>query len=495
MNEGVKEKLDGHRERLREVYVKLPMKDIYFNSRSQMTFKFMDPEGELKTNYIDPMTSSVIVSSVVPGSCVLYRGGHGGGKTTMIEEASTRLFDIPKKDIIEAMIRGNDDQNVNTLLAYYNIGKLLAKGEEEVKWRKFVTCPIKIIDEVNRFPSRALNGLFEIINKGRVEFADAIYECDRYEIFATENPKDVGTYPMSKPFLDRFGLCIPSPQLPSVEDLMALSKRRDDKIYKTDGPKNPLTMDQAKEMEGLVADNIHISNDGLMYAMYLGQALQTCERADFSDKAHSDLSLDQRCKDCGFNTDESLCRMTEDGFSGRGFLELQRWAKGYSFFLNAFEDAENPEVQQGVIQALVPYVLYHRTTPNNALFTKAPNWGQRLKYLGKLAAKASEAYATIKEPLAEIPRILRGDLDPDRALIKDVDKDIVVQQHFFPIVMASKDKMFRKLYEGIESREHISEQDLIDLCKTLSFETELSPRAQTFLREKAKAKLERAEYI
>ena len=143
------------------------------------------------------------------------------------------------------MIRGNDDQNVNTLLASYDMGKLITGKGEDVKWRKFVTCPVKIADEINRFPPTAQNALFEIFNKGRVEFANEVYDIKQFELFATMNPNDPGTYPMSRPFLDRFGLCIPVPQMPSAEDLMSLSSRKDDKIYKHEIPEKRLTLDKS----------------------------------------------------------------------------------------------------------------------------------------------------------------------------------------------------------------------------------------------------------
>lgn len=481
--------MDSYREKLRDVYSEIPLKGIYYNSRSSMDFSYIRPDKKLCQVYLDPMVSSVIVSAVVPKSCVLYRGGHGGGKTSMIEEVSTSLFDIPKDEIVSAMIRGNDDQNVNTLLAAFKIGKLL-KGEEEVKWRKFVTCPIKIADEINRFPPTAQNALFEIFNKGRVEFVDNVYEVNDFELFATENPRDVGTYPMSRPFLDRFGICIPAPQLPSAEDLMALSARKDDKIYKFDAPKRTTSLDDAKEMEKIVNDSVKISNDGLLYMIYLAQSLETCTRGDFGDKTHCEISLEERCKGCGYSTDASLCRFTEGGFSGRAFLDLQRWSKGYSYFLNAFENPKDPKVQMSVIETLVPYSLYHRVDPNDALFTKDPYFGRKLYYLKEIAKKARESFATIKEPLAEIPAILKGDMDPDKAKIKNVKKDLVVVEHFAPIVEASKLPEFRTMYNAIENSDRMAEDELVELEKHLVFETELPPRAKAFLRSKAKVKSE-----
>lgn len=491
---GMIERLDAYREKLREVYCEIPVKGIYYNSRSSMDFSFEASDNKLHRVNLDPMVSSVIVSSVVPKSCVLYKGGHGGGKTSMIEETSSSIFAVPKKDIVEAMIRGNDDQNVNTLLASYNIGKLLTKGDEEVRWRKFVTCPVKIIDELNRFPPTAQNALFEILNKGRVEFGGGhIYEVDDFEVFATENPNDVGTYPMSRPFLDRFGLCIPAPQLPSAEDLMALSSRRDDKLYAFEASKRNIDIKEAKELEKLVNDTVRISNDGLLYMIYFAQALATCSRGDFSDKSHSCLAVGERCKGCEYDTKETLCQYSQDGFSGRAFLDLQRWSKGYAFFLDAFKDKANPEVQQGIVEAIAPYVLYHRVEPNEAIFTKEPFFGRKLEYLKTMAEKARKSYATVRAPLLEIPDILSGKLAPEKAKIYEVKKDLVVKEHFLPIVEAAKLEEFRALYKGLDEALELTEQEIIDLEKTMTFNTSIPARAKAFLRAKALTKLKGGE--
>ena len=488
MDQKTQEKFDAYREELRRVYAEIPINNIYFNSRSSMDFTYEGADGKPVSRSVDPMVSSVVVSSVVPKSCVLYRGGHGGGKTSMIEEVTTRLFNVPKDEIVAAMIRGNDDQNVNTLLASLAMGKLLNEGEEQVRWRKFVTCPVKIIDEINRFPPTAQNALFEILNKGRVEFMNQVYEVSDFEVFATENPNDVGTYPMSRPFLDRFGLCIPAPQLPSIEDLMAMASRRDDKIYAFADPKKRMDIAEASKMEKAIANSISMGREALLYSIYLGQALETCERGDFGDKSHCELGLEERCKGCGFDTTESLCKMTQDGFSGRAFLDLQRWAKGYSFFLNAFKNPKNPEVQLSVVETLVPYLLYHRCGTNDSLFTKDPYFGRTLEYLKAVARKAREAYVTIKEPLMEIPDVLSGKVSPDKAKINGVKKDLVVKHHFLPIVQAAKLPEFRAIYDRIEQTATLDQDDLMNLQKTLTFGTELPPRAQTFLLSKAKMK-------
>jgi len=496
-NEALTQKdVDTFRDALRGIYAEIPLNKIYLNSRSEMRFSYKGADGKIYERSLDPMVSSVIASALVPKACVLYRGGHGGGKTSMVEAVSSRLFsDVPRDDIVAGMIRGNDDQNVNTMLASFNLGKLLTTGEEEVRWRKFVTCPVKLIDEINRFPPTSQNGLFELINIGRAEYAGQVYPIHDFSLFATENPNDVGTYPMSRPFLDRFGLCIPAPQLPSAEDLMALSGRMDDKIYQFAAPRKQMTMKETEKFEKWVADNVKLTNDALLFSIYLALSSETCARADFNGKSHCELGLEERCKGCEHDTATSLCKYTKDGFSGRAFLELQRWGKAYSFLLNAFEKPEQPEVQMSMIESIAPYVLYHRVEPNDAIFTKDPFWGRKLVYIQDMVKKAREGFASVREPLSQLPQILAGKLPYDQSKLAQVKKDLVVTTHFQPVAEAAGTSDFRAIYNGIEEMPNIGQDEMIELEKTLTFGTDINPRARAFLRSKAEAKMGGAQTV
>src|SRR3989344_1990955 len=289
------------REKVRKVYTDIPVQEVYFNSRGSMKFEYKNPQGEIRKTYLDPMTSSVIMNALVPKSGVIFRGGHGGGKTTLVEKVSYMLTGIPEAEISSAMIRGNDDQNVNTLLATLKLGKLMTEGSEEVKWRNFVKCYVKIIDEVNRFPPPAQNSLFEILNRGRIEFIDNVFEIDDFMAFATENPNDPGTYPLSKPFIDRFAFCVPAPQIPTASDQYLLADRVDDKLQNL--KVTPvMTLDELKSAKKLISSDIKMSSEALIYTIYLTQALSTCERGDNFDKSHNEISVGERCKGCGFDT-------------------------------------------------------------------------------------------------------------------------------------------------------------------------------------------------
>jgi len=496
-NAGTDKKLDPAeiRNRLQSIYSEVIARGVYYNSRSSIAFEWEDKDGNVQKRYLDPMVGSAVTSGLVPKSCVLYRGGHGGGKTSLAEEVSSMLTDINKKEIVSAMIRGNNEHNINTLIAYLKIGKLLAKGEEEIVWRKFVTCPVKIIDEINRFPPTAANALFEILNKGRVEYLGEIYDIPDFEVFATENPEDEGTYPMSKPFVDRFGICVPVPQLPSTIDQILLASRKDDKIFEMENGKYKLGLNEIKAIEKHVAQNVKMSKDALLYSIYLTQALTTCERGDLGIKERSKLPLSLKCKSCNYDTVDSLCKMSLEGISGRAFLELQRWSKAFAFFLDAFKDSEKPEVQQSIVEAVAPYVFYHRLTPNDDLLRQQPYFGQKLAFIKDMISKASTAYGTVKEAIKELPDVMSGKIPAQKSKLRSVRKDLVVTNHIAPLLDDVANAEFKAFYKAIQDKKKITDDDLLQLRKTLSFSTKLSPVTQMYLQTALQAKKEGVEYF
>jgi MoxR-like ATPase len=481
------------RDKVRLVYTEIPAQGVYYNSRGAMEFTYKGADSKVHKSYLDPMTSAVIVNALVPKSGVIFRGGHGGGKTTLVQKVAHMMTGIDETEIARAMIRGNDDQNVNTLLATLRFGKLMTTGEEEVIWRKFVQSYVKIIDEVNRFPPPAQNALFEILNKGAAEFCDEYTEIEDFMFFATENPKDPGTYPLSKPFLDRFSFCVPAPQIPTASDQYLLADRPDDKLVGIT-VKQVMSLDELKKAKKAISEDIKMSSDALIYSIYLTQAIASCARGDYFDKAHSEIAVGERCKNCGYNTNVAVCKMTEKGISGRAFLDFQRWGKAYSWFLNAFEDAEMPQVQLETIQTIAPYLMYHRVEPSESLLAKDPYYGRRLALLQDLVTRATQAYATVKDALKEVPKVLRGEIAPKDSAINNVDKDLVVNAHFKPLIEEADKKEFRELYDLIASNEMTAEK-LAEIKRTLSLGTELRPHAQKYLLSKAIEKSRKLEGI
>jgi MoxR-like ATPase len=68
------------------------------------------------------------------------------------------------------------------------------KGEEEVVWRQFILNFWKIIDEVNRLTPYAQDILLSLLAEGQIKYYDSIININKFTLFATINPQDVGTF-------------------------------------------------------------------------------------------------------------------------------------------------------------------------------------------------------------------------------------------------------------------------------------------------------------
>ncbi|MHA1468342.1 MAG: AAA family ATPase, partial [Promethearchaeota archaeon] len=135
------------------------------------------------------------------------------------------------------------------LVGTLKLGKLMHEGEEEVVWRNFVTNFWKIIDEVNRLTPYAQDILLSLLAEGTVKYYDSIITISKYCLYATINPRDVGTFDLSHPFLDRFGISVPI-SMPASQDLQLILTGKDEKYSGVDElvqvPK-VLTLDELME--------------------------------------------------------------------------------------------------------------------------------------------------------------------------------------------------------------------------------------------------------
>lgn len=479
--------LETHREarrKVQDVYLAIQTTGTYYNSRSEWGFTYKTPDGKIERRYADPMSLSAVLNALVPKGGVIYRGGHGGGKTTLMEKATYMLTGVSEQEIADAMIRGNDDQNVNTLLASLAFGKLMTSGEEEVRWRKFVTSPVKIVDELNRFPPPAQNALFEILNKGRAAFLDETYSLGDFVLMATENPNDPGTYKLSRPFVDRFGMAVPAPQIPSAADQYSLLHRPDEKLYgiKVE-PK--INWEQLQQVRKMISDEVRLSPESELYLIYLTEAMASCVRGDHNDKAHSEIEIPDRCKGCHFDTGRSVCQMTKGGISGRAALDLQRYAKASAWFWGAFTDESHPEVQPEIIRSVAPYIIYHRVDPVEAMLSRDPFYGATFKYAQQIVESGSQGFAAVRDVLAEeVPQVLSGQrkLSDAQRLQAAANADLVVQTHFLPLVEEADNPQFRQTYDLLQRE--IGMEDLYKVEHLLRLETSLRPQAQAYLLQK-----------
>ncbi len=479
---------EDYRSKMQDALLGLPLGAIYLNSRTGMKLQYVGSDGKPHTRHLDPMGSSTIANALVPMGGVIYRGGHGGGKTTLAQKAAYMVTGIPESE--HGYISGNDDQNVSTLIASFKTGKLLTTGEEEVVWRKFVKSPVKIIDELNRFPPPAQNALFRLLNKGVAEFVDYETGVEDFILMATENPNDPGTYPLSRPFVDRFGLCVPAPQIASAQDQYALLQRPDEKLAGLKVDKK-LSWEELGKLRKMVSEDVTLDPETKLYAIYLTQAVSTCVRADGNDKSHNALRIPDRCKGCHFDTSNSVCQATQTGISGRAALDLQRYAKAYAWLADAFADPKNPGVQPSIVEAVAPYAFFHRLEPVETRLKEnggSGAVGAEFKYVSSVVARASQGYAAVRDVLVtDFPEIMDGEREfTGSRLEAAANGDIVLQTQFAPLARQASAPEFREFAKRLQ--QDLSEGELMDVSRGVMFGSELETEAKEYLMSRVREK-------
>jgi len=209
--------------------INLTQANQLFVHSKDLTIKHFDEKSKkIKTQILPEILSLCVLNALVPNSAMLLIGGHGGGKTTLVKLLGRMFTANSLNEIENSIIRGHPQLTEEKLIGTLKLGKLMKDGVEEVVWRQFVTNFWKIIDEVNRLTPYAQDILLSLLAEGTVKYYDTITTINKYCLFATINPHDVGTFELSKPFLDRFGISVPI-TMPASHDLQLILTGKDEK--------------------------------------------------------------------------------------------------------------------------------------------------------------------------------------------------------------------------------------------------------------------------
>ena len=167
---------------------------LFVHSKNLQVKYYDEEKNKVRKRILPEILSLCILNALVPNSAMLLVGGHGGGKTTLVKLLG-RMFTGMRLDEIESsIVRGHPQLTEEKLTGTLKLGKLMKDGVEEVVWRKFVTGFWKIIDEVNRLTPYSQDILLSLLAEGKVKYYDAITTIEKYALYATINPQDVGTF-------------------------------------------------------------------------------------------------------------------------------------------------------------------------------------------------------------------------------------------------------------------------------------------------------------
>jgi MoxR-like ATPase len=419
---------------------------LFVHSKN-LEIKYFDKnKNKIETKILPEILTLCILNALVPNSAMILIGGHGGGKTTLVKLLGRMFTSFSLNEIENSIIRGHPQLTEEKLVATLKLGKLMKDGEEEVVWRKFVTNFWKIIDEVNRLTPYAQDILLSLLAEGTVKYYDEITNIDKYCLFATINPQDIGTFELSEPFLDRFGISVPI-SMPTSPDLALILTGKDEKYSGFDElmqvPKI-LTIDELMEIWYFV-NKIKFIEEANNFIHAIVREYTLCARLDKGNSEELKPS-GGLCSGCHFNTTQNICNKIDSILSVRVAKDILRYSKALAWLLNL------EEIDINIINTIAPYVISHRVIYSQRELEKSPFWGNKYKFSSNILKLIQKKFLN-REICYEIAnRFKYGKPEEDdlEELKKFEKNDLIVKFDLIPFVNSIKAKSYSKLAKKVD---------------------------------------------
>jgi MoxR-like ATPase len=418
---------------------------LFVHSKN-LNIRYLDKNNKLRTKVLPEILSLCILNAIVPNSAILLLGGHGTGKTT-IAKILGRMFTTQSINEIEkSIIRGHPQLTEEKLVGTLKLGKLMHDGEEEVIWRQFILNFWKIIDEVNRLTPYAQDILLSLLAEGTVKYYDSIISIDKYCLFATINPHDVGTFELSRPFLDRFGISVPI-SMPASQDLQLILKGKDEKYSGYDElvqVPTILSIDELMEIWYFV-NKIPYHNNVNNFIHAIVREFTLCDRVDKgnTDDLKPSTGL---CSGCHFNTDQNICNKIDSILSVRVAKDLLRYSKALAWLLGL------NIVDINIVTTIAPFVIAHRVAFVKRELEKPPYWGNKYEFSKYILNLIQKRFMN-RESCYQIAESFRNGESKQNDLVelKKFEKnDLIVKFDLLPYVEALNDKKYSDLAQQIK---------------------------------------------
>ncbi|MFX0070543.1 MAG: AAA family ATPase [Candidatus Hermodarchaeota archaeon] len=431
-----------------------------------LTIKFLDEQNKIKTNYLPEILSLCILNAIVPNSAMLLVGGHGGGKTSICKYLGRMFTANSLNDIESSIIRGHPQLTEEKLVGTLKLGKLMHEGEEVVVWRQFITNFWKIIDEVNRLTPYAQDILLSLLAEGTVKYYDSITTINKYCLYATINPQDVGTFDLSAPFLDRFGISVPI-SMPASQDLQLILAGKDEKYAGVDEiievPKI-LTIDELMEIWYYV-NRISYDENVNNYIHAIIREFTLCARIDKGNIGDLRPSTGL-CSGCHFNTAQNICNKIDSILSVRVAKDLLRYSKALAWLLGL------KTIDINIVNAIAPYVISHRVAFVKREIEKPPYWGNKYEFCENVLKTIQKRFKTREICYQIIERFRNGNSEPrDLTEIKKYEKnDLIVKYDLLSFINAVKGKEYSELAQKIEENSKIGNIEELSIIRNTLME-------------------------
>ncbi|MHC1591879.1 MAG: AAA family ATPase [Candidatus Helarchaeales archaeon] len=405
-----------------------------------------------------------ILNAIVPNSALILVGGHGGGKTTLVELLGRMFTGESLSAVQRGILRGHPQLTEEKIVATLKPGKLLKEGVEEIVWREFMTEFWKIIDEVNRLTPYAQDILLSLLAEGKVKYFNETLNCRPCCVFATINPQDAGTFELALPFLDRFGMAIPI-SMPTSGDLGLILSSKDEKLYDYDEITQVpaiLTREELMKIWNLVG-KVPISDTANQFIREIVREFSACLRT--SKGAGGLLQVGQSlCEGCHFNTKKVVCNKIISQLSVRAAKDMARYSRALAWLLN------QDEVSIEIVEAIAPYVIWHRVKFVDREIMQYPFFGNKLEYTRDIIQIIKKNHVRRKTVYEVLENIKNGTVsDADIKKVELIAKnDLITQLDLLPEILKYKNKEYSKMKASLEKAYAVQ-----DVEKLLELKNEL----------------------
>ncbi|MFX0039348.1 MAG: AAA family ATPase [Promethearchaeota archaeon] len=418
-----------------------------FVHNKNLIIKYL-PENskKIKTQALPEILTLCILNAIVPNSAILLIGGHGGGKTSLTKILGRMFTASSLKEIENSIVRGHPQLTEEKLIGTLKLGKLMKDGEEEVVWRQFVTNFWKIIDEVNRLTPYAQDILLSLLAEGQVKYYDSIATINKFCLFATINPHDVGTFELSQPFLDRFGISVPI-SMPGSHDLQLILTGKDEKYSGMDEliqVPEILTIDELMEIWYYV-NKISFTPEVNNYIHAIIREFTLCSRVDKGNTEDLKPSTGL-CSGCHFNTAQNICNKIDSILSVRVAKDLLRYSKAIAWLLGI------DKIDVNIVNNIAPYVISHRVLYIKRELDKSPHFGNKYEFSKHILETVQKKYKN-REICYKIANRFREGNPKDndlQELMKFEKNDLIVKYDLIPFVNSVDNKEYSPIAQEIQ---------------------------------------------
>jgi MoxR-like ATPase len=413
---------------------------------------------QLVTKQLPEILTICVLNALVPNSAMLLIGGHGGGKTSLVKYLGRMFTGMSLSDAEECIIRGHPQLTEEKIIGTLNIKKLMKDGEEEVVWRSFSKSFWKIIDEVNRCSPYVQNILLSLLAEGKIKYYDSIQHVEKYVLYATLNPHDVGTFEMSAPFMDRFGISVPI-SMPKSQDLAVILQSHDEKLG---GYDELIQVPQVLSIENLLSiwyevEGIPCTKEAEDFIHAIVREFTLCDRIDKGNSEYLKPSSGL-CSGCHFNISERIpCNNVDSILSVRVAKDMLRYARALTWLLGL------NEVTIQMVLIVAPYVIAHRVIYLDRLLNQAPYWGNKVEFTKYLLEMVQKRYNTRLPAYNLIRKMQQGETDShELAILSEMaNNDLIVKYDLHPLATELVQERYQSVVKEINLAEEKKNLDKI----------------------------------